>query len=58
MVLYLGDEGGTGKSAVLRAVTTYMKELGVRDQMRLGSFTGVAAGNIGGSIFTTSLVYQ
>ena len=49
MVLYLGGEGGTGKSAVLRAVTTYMKELGVRDQMRLGSFTGVAAGNIGGS---------
>ena len=49
LILYLGGEGGTGKSAVLRALTAYMTSLGVRHQMRLASQTGVAAGNIRGS---------
>ena len=49
MILYLGGEGGTGKSAVLRALTTYMGSIGVRHQLRIASQTGVAAGNVGGN---------
>ena len=30
MIMYLGGEGGTGKSKVIKAVTTYMSGLGSR----------------------------
>ena len=49
MIMYLGGEGGTGKSAVLNALTSYMIGLGVRSKLRIGAPTGVAASNIGGS---------
>ena len=49
MLMFLGGEGGTGKSKVLKALTKYMATLGVRHRIRLGAQTGVAAGNINGS---------
>lgn len=49
MIMYLGGEGGTGKSKVLRAVTDYMTGLGIRHKLRIAAETGVAAGNVGGS---------
>jgi hypothetical protein len=49
MLMFLGGEGGTGKSKVLKALTKYMAVLKIRHRIRLGAQTGVAAGNINGS---------
>jgi hypothetical protein len=49
MILFLGGEGGTGKSKVLKALTKFMATLKIRHRIRLGAQTGVAAGNINGS---------
>ena len=55
MLFYLGGEGGTGKSAVLNAITKYMTGLGIVHRLRKGAQTGVAAANIGGSTLHTLL---
>ena len=49
MIFYLGGEGGTGKSKVVKALSQYMSELGISSRLRKAAPTGVAAGNIGGS---------
>jgi energy-coupling factor transporter ATP-binding protein EcfA2 len=49
MIMFLGGEGGTGKSKVLKALTQFMTTLKSRHRIRLGAQTGVAAGNINGS---------
>ena len=55
MLMFLGGEGGTGKSAVLRALTMLMSSLGIRNRLRIGAQTGVAAGNVDGSTLHTLL---
>jgi hypothetical protein len=55
MVLFLGGEGGTGKSVVVKALTKTLDDLHLRHTLRLAAFTGVAAANIGGCTVHTLL---
>ena len=55
MMFYLGGPGGTGKSAVLKAFTSYLENLGLRHKLRIGAHTGTAAKNVGGSTLHTLL---
>jgi hypothetical protein len=55
MTLYLGGEGGTGKSAVLKAFTEFLCVVNLRHTLRIGASTGVAAGNVGGSTLSSLL---
>lgn len=47
--MYLGGQGGTGKSRVVNALQDYFKERGELRRFRLSTYTGVAAKNIGGA---------
>ena len=55
MLFYLGGEGGTGKSKVVKALTEFMVTVGLRHKLRLCAFTGAAADNIEGSTVNTLL---
>ena len=48
LVLYMGGEGGTGKSKVLKALVLFLESLHLIHQLRRAAPTGVAAGNIDG----------
>lgn len=49
MIFYLGGEGGTGKSKVVKALTDYLTQMGLRHVLRIAAPTGAAADNIGGT---------
>ncbi|KAJ7086287.1 hypothetical protein C8R43DRAFT_829094, partial [Mycena crocata] len=54
--MYLGGAGGTGKSAVIDALTEYFVSTGQERRFRLASFTGVAARNISGMTLHSALM--
>ena len=53
--MYIGGPGGTGKSRVIQALTDFFKQRGESRRLRLASFTGAAAKNIGGTTLHTAL---
>jgi hypothetical protein len=55
LFLYLGGEGGTGKSLAIKAVELLMTKLNVRNALEICATTGAAADNIGGSTYHSSL---
>ncbi|KDQ54424.1 hypothetical protein JAAARDRAFT_90231, partial [Jaapia argillacea MUCL 33604] len=46
--MYLGGPGGTGKSRVINALKDFFVQRNQSRRLRLASYTGVAARNIGG----------
>lgn len=48
LLMYVGGEGGTGKTRVIQAITELAKRLNVADSMVLCAPTGTAANNING----------
>jgi hypothetical protein len=55
MLMFLGGEGGTGKSEVLKSLTEYLTRMGRSYLLRTGAMTGSAAENVGGSTLHTLL---
>jgi hypothetical protein len=55
LFLYLGGQGGTGKSLAIKAVELLMTKLNVRNALEICATTGAAADNIGGSTYHSSL---
>jgi hypothetical protein len=55
MLLYVGGEGGTGKSQIIKAIVAGMDLICRKDEVILMAPTGVAADNIGGNTYHTSL---
>lgn len=53
--MYIGGPGGTGKSRVIQALTDFFERRGESRRLRLASFTGAAAKNIGGTTLHTAL---
>lgn len=47
--MYIGDEGGTGKSRLIHAIKGWFNEIGKSKILRLAAYTGTAAANIGAS---------
>ncbi|GAQ02981.1 hypothetical protein ALT_0302 [Aspergillus lentulus] len=54
-LLYVGGEGGTGKTQIVKAIVAGMKLIGRKDEVVLMALTGSAADNIGGNTYHTSL---
>jgi hypothetical protein len=54
-LLYVGGEGGTGKSQIIKASEAGMRHIGRRDEVILMAPTGAAADNIGGNTYHTTL---
>lgn len=54
--LYLGGPGGTGKSRVMQAISSYFEVRGESRRLRLAAYTGIAASNIGGVTLHSSLM--
>ena len=55
MLLYVGGEGGVGKSQIIKAIVTGMDLILRKDEIILMAPTGAAADNIGGNTYHTSL---
>ena len=55
MLLYVGGEGGVGKSQVIKAIVAGMDLIRRRNEVILLAPTGAAADNIGGSTIHTAL---
>lgn len=53
--MYLGGSGGTGKSRVIKVVSEFFERRGEARRLRLTSYTGVAAHNIGGMTIHAAL---
>jgi hypothetical protein len=53
--LYVGGEGGTGKSRVIQALADLLRRLQWRNALQLCASTGAAADNIGGSTIHSAL---
>ncbi|TFK91099.1 hypothetical protein K466DRAFT_483491, partial [Polyporus arcularius HHB13444] len=53
--MFLGGFGGTGKSRVINALTSYFAARNQSRRLRLASFTGIAARNISGSTLHAAL---
>lgn len=53
--LYLGGAGGTGKSQVIKAVSTFFERRDESRRFRVAAYTGVAARNIGGMTLHSAL---
>ncbi|KAH9848180.1 hypothetical protein C2E23DRAFT_739948 [Lenzites betulinus] len=53
--MYLGGVGGTGKSRVIQALTSFFAARNQARRLRLAAFTGVAARNIGGTTLHAAL---
>ncbi|KAJ3924232.1 MAG: hypothetical protein NXY57DRAFT_868957, partial [Lentinula lateritia] len=53
--MYIGGQGGTGKSLVIQALNKFFTEQGESRRFRLASFTGVAAKNISGMTLHSAL---
>ncbi|KAJ7120679.1 hypothetical protein C8R43DRAFT_862262, partial [Mycena crocata] len=54
--MYLGGQGGTGKSTVINALQDYFVGRGQARRFRLASYTGVAARNISGMTLHSALM--
>jgi hypothetical protein len=54
-LLYIGGEGGVGKSQIIKAIVVGMDLIRRRDEVILMAPTGAAADNIGGNTYHTSL---
>ena len=55
MLLYVGGEGGVGKSQVIKVIVEGMDLIRRKDEVILMAPTGAAADNIGGNTYHTSL---
>jgi len=55
LLLYIGGEGGTGKSQVVKSIMLALDLIGIADDAILVAPTGAAADNINGSTIHTSL---
>ena len=55
LIGYVGGEGGTGKSQVIKAIVEFMEQMKVKHTLRLCAPTGTAAKQIGGN--TTSTLF-
>jgi hypothetical protein len=55
MLLYVGGEGGVGKSQVIKGIVAGMDLVYRRDEVILMAPTGAAADNIGGNTYHTAL---
>ncbi|KAH7119219.1 hypothetical protein EDB81DRAFT_610171, partial [Dactylonectria macrodidyma] len=55
MLLYVGGEGGTGKSRVIKAIVAGMDLMMRKHEVILMAPTGAAADNISGNTYHTSL---
>ncbi|KAH9855234.1 hypothetical protein C2E23DRAFT_724563, partial [Lenzites betulinus] len=53
--MFLGGVGGTGKSRVIQALTSFFAARNEARRLRLASFTGVAARNIAGTTLHSAL---
>ena len=53
--MYIGGPGGTGKSRVIHALKSFFESQGQGRRLRLTSYTGVAARNIGGMTLHSAL---
>lgn len=53
-LLYVGGEGGTGKSQIIKAIEAGMSLIGRKREVILMAPTGAAADNIGGNTYHTS----
>ena len=53
LIAYIGGEGGTGKSQVIKSIVEFMEKMNVRHTLKLCAPTGTAAKNIGGNTTTT-----
>ncbi|KAF5320357.1 hypothetical protein D9611_011328 [Ephemerocybe angulata] len=49
LLMYIGGEGGTGKSYLIESIVMLFKALNREREVRLGAFTGIAATLIGGN---------
>ena len=55
LCMYLGGPGGTGKSHIIKALQQYFDHSGQSRQLRLTSYTDVAACNISGMTLHSAL---
>ena len=55
VLLYVGGEGGVGKSQIIKAIVAGMGLIRRKDEVILMAPTGAAADNIGGNTYHTSL---
>ncbi|KAI9059157.1 hypothetical protein FKP32DRAFT_1551869, partial [Trametes sanguinea] len=56
--MFLGGVGGTGKSRVIKALTSFFEARNQSRRLRLAAYTGVAARNIGGTTLHTALSFD
>ncbi|KAF5332297.1 hypothetical protein D9611_008065 [Ephemerocybe angulata] len=49
LLMYIGGEGGTGKSYLIDSIIAFFKLLNRESEVRVGAFTGIAATLIGGN---------
>ncbi|KAF9053996.1 hypothetical protein BDP27DRAFT_1147050, partial [Rhodocollybia butyracea] len=54
--MYIGGQGGTGKSVVIEALRSFFNEQKENRRFRLSSYTGVAAKNISGMTLHSALL--
>lgn len=54
--MYIGGPGGTGKSRVVQAISTFFQQRGELRRIRLAAYTGVAASNVGGVTLHSALM--
>jgi len=55
LLIYLGGEGGTGKSRVIKGIQLLMEKMGQKQKLQLSAASGAAADNIEGSTIHSSL---
>ena len=53
LMAYVGGQGGTGKSQIIKAIVAFHEELNIKYKVRLCAFTGTAAKHIGGCTITS-----
>ena len=53
VIAFIGGPGGTGKSQVIKAITSFHKKMKILHTLKLSAMTGTAAKHIGGSTTTT-----
>jgi len=53
LMAYVGGQGDTGKSQIIKAIVAFHEELNIKYKLRLCAFTGTAAKHIGGCTITS-----
>ena len=53
--MFLGGEGGTGKSHIIKGIQSLLNKMRCREVLQLSAASGAAADNIEGSIVHSSL---